>query len=188
MNAREPATQVWPPGGAKIPGELPMGHVGPDRRPRTPSWGLLPPSSSVVSARWEAAPSATLAGPPLELPPVNATLFDLRMLDQGGARRKAVSCHQVDHARGKADLLEQRHQFQQRTPRRAQTGLHHDRAARRPAQAPASIAASCSGEFQGMIAPTTPIGSPQRVVEELHSLWITRDDVAEDLVGDAARV
>ena len=145
--------QVWPVA-AKTPAMMPLAAAGRSASSKT-ICGDLPPSSSVTLFTLSAAacitalPGGGRAG--------ERDLVHALVRGQRGAQLAARPRDDVEHAVREARLVQH---LGERECRRGGVlgGLDDERAARRQPGASLKVMSS-SGEFHGVIAPTTPTGS-----------------------------
>ena len=160
----EPAMHVCPVA-AKMPETTPLAAASRSASSKT-MFGDLPPSSRrylgdvVGGVLHDQLACLRGAG--------KRHLVHPRVADQGRTCRGTVAGDDVEDARRKARLLEELGELQ-RGSRGLLGRLHHERASGSEGggQLPGQ---QRSGEFQGTIAPTTPIGS-RRVYTKKSGLW-----------------
>jgi hypothetical protein len=145
---------VWPVA-AKTPAMIPLAAAGRSASSKT-ICGDLPPSSRVTRLTLSAAACATAR--PVAVEPVNADLVHALVPGQRGAELAAGARDHVEHARREPGLVQHLREGRASTRGSAPEGFTTNvQPAARPG---ASLnVMSSSGEFHGVIAPTTPTGS-----------------------------
>ena len=137
-----------------MPADHTHGGVGEFASSKT-MFGDLPPSSSVEPMKRDAALAAICA--PVTVLPVNEILANVRVIDQRLAGLGAEAGDDVDHAGREAGLVDQS------ASRSTVAEVYSDGLITivLPAHSAGAslLVVSVSGEFQGVIAPTTPSGS-----------------------------